>query len=127
MVQPTPSPWCPRMCAKGMQVKWGATQAGEPRTNGWVGTPKWGCERVTVHPCVHARGRVCKRGSMQPRWGWQANGRVGAPKRRHEREPVMGKSAPPCACKGGECASRAACKQKGGAHPFHIPAPSKST
>ncbi len=36
MVQPAPSPWCPHVHAKGMQVRQGATQVGELRMNGRV-------------------------------------------------------------------------------------------
>ncbi len=59
-------------------------------------------------------GAACNSGGER-----RANRRVGAPKRGHER----GKSAPLCVCKGGVCASRAACEQKGGAHRFRTPRP----
>ncbi len=69
MVQPAPSPQCPRVRAKGMRARRGITQVGEPRVNRRVGAPKRGCERVTVRPRVHARGRVCEQGGVQLGWG----------------------------------------------------------
>ncbi len=60
-----------------MQARWGTTQAGEPHVNRRVGTPKQGCKRVMVHPHMHARGRVCEQGGVQPGWsGRQMEGWV---------------------------------------------------
>src|SRR6266702_3714367 len=106
MVQPTPSPWCSCMHAKGMQVRWGTTQVGEPRMNRRV--QKGGCTKVGVQKGDSVPLRVCKGEDVQA--GWWANRRVGAPKWGCEREPGMGDSAPLHACKGGGCASRVACE-----------------
>jgi len=87
-------------------VRQGATQAGELHANGRVGAPKWGCKRVMVCPCMHARGE----GVWVGQW---ANGRVGAPKWGCEKEPATGDSVPPHACKGRGCVSRVTGKQEG--------------
>ncbi len=78
-----------------------------------LGAPKRGCERVTLCPCMHARGRVCKWGHVQPEQGRRANGRVSTPKQGCKRELATGDSAPPHVCKGGGCVSGAMHKWKG--------------
>src|SRR6266702_3441773 len=66
MVQPTPSPWCPHVHAKGMRARgrvceWGSMQPrwGSRQMEGWVhqsGGAKRSWRQVTVRPHVHAKG-----------------------------------------------------------------------
>jgi len=77
MVQPAPSPWCPRVRAKGMRARRGATQAGEPRMNGRVrkggrtkaGVRKGAGDGRQCAPARMQRGRVCERGGTRMEGG----------------------------------------------------------
>src|SRR6266702_6164378 len=114
MVRAAPSPWCPHVRAKGMWMRRGATQAGEPRANGRMGTPKrdakGGQQRMTVHPRVRAR---CANGAARERKGGRTKAGV-------QKGAGDGRRRTPRACKGGGCASGAGREWKG-AHTLSAP------